>query len=234
MQPRTTNSDWARLFSNAAAASLPAYFRGEARESGEAPPRDFADGHGRKRESDIPLLSTLVPGYRHGTLHGEPPAKPRKLTALGMIWWSLLEQAPPGSLPIAWKNDGPLLPELAAEGVEIWQESELSALHALSWRALRFGEAETGRRAVAAAGWAIDEIQPDNSTQLPWAAHVFAALSLDASGPEPFRAASAHYAETLLHNALVGRDRPDVLSAVILESSARWLIAASTPPAAEG
>ncbi|MEO1585156.1 MAG: hypothetical protein AAFR96_11390, partial [Planctomycetota bacterium] len=65
----------------------------------------------------------------------------------------------------------------------------------------------------------IREIQPDNATNLPWAVHVFCVLA-ERDGD----ADASLYAETLLHNCVVGgAGRPDKLSALILLDSARRL-----------
>ena len=60
--------------------------------------------------------------------------------------------------------------------------------------------------------WHLEHTQPDNATNRPWALHVFLTMGT----PE-----AVHYAETLLHNAMVGG--PDPLSARILVDAAREL-----------
>lgn len=103
--------------------------------------------------------------------------------------------------------------EAREESLETWTESELCCLHALSWMP------EYSRRVRAAASWLIETLQPDNATNHPWGVHVFATL-----GGED--ADANMYAQTLLHNALVGGGRggvPDARSAFILWDAALWL-----------
>ncbi len=67
-------------------------------------------------------------------------------------------------------------------------------------------------QAEAVRDWHIENTQPDNATNRPWALHVF----LLAGSPE-----GRHYAETLLHNALV--TGPEPFCAWILMDVATWL-----------
>ncbi|MGP1272488.1 MAG: hypothetical protein ACTS22_04070 [Phycisphaerales bacterium] len=109
----------------------------------------------------------------------------------------------------------PLTDRSPDDVIEVWTEIELAAVHS-AW-------ALPGWRAASesAARWLLEEIQPDNATNLPWAAHVFAAIA--ARGNQEARL----YAETLLHNCVVGRGRPDDLSALILLDSAALLRSAA-------
>jgi hypothetical protein len=101
--------------------------------------------------------------------------------------------------------------------LETWTEAELASLHALSWHARR-GREWAGERLDAAAEWIMENLQPDNATNHPWAIHVF----LDHA--ERRRAHESRlYAETLLHNCLARTGRPDVFSACILADAAAWL-----------
>ncbi len=106
-----------------------------------------------------------------------------------------------------------LAPEMREESVETWTENELSCLHALSWMP------EHQERAEDAAAWLVKTLQPDNGTNHPWGIHVFAAgecLNADAD--------AGMYAQTLLHNAVVGGGGvPDLFSALILWDAAAWL-----------
>ncbi len=96
--------------------------------------------------------------------------------------------------------------------IELWTERELSMVHA-AW--LLPGWTELAERS---ARWLIDEIQPDNATNLPWAVQVFAHLSVTEGTDE-----ARMYAETLLHNCMVSTGRPDPLSGLILLDAARQL-----------
>jgi len=174
--------------------------------------RGFRDGMGHRRRVDRPVLAWA--------LGVDPGADPGTGVAEEGVWWALHGEgavltrvAPAGA-----GGAGPLLPQRERDGLEVWSEAELSALHAVSWRTGR--EAGAWGRCVGAARWLMAEVQPDNATNRPWAAHVFARLAAD-GGAEA--AEAGHYAETLLHNAMIPAGRPDVFSACILWDSARWL-----------
>jgi len=125
--------------------------------------------------------------------------------------WSALAGAsptPPAPAPAAPK---PLTGEGPAGTIEVWTETELACVHAAwslgpAWRAA----------AQASALWLVEHIQPDNATNHPWAVHVFAAMGAETSNPE-----LELYAQTLLHNCIVGSGRPDPYSALILLHASR-------------
>lgn len=100
--------------------------------------------------------------------------------------------------------------------IETTTETELSALHALSHHARRDPSGRLAERCLDAARWHVDELQPDNGTNHPWAVHVFLALAEDDS-------TARLHAESLVHNALVSSGRPDRFSACLLLDSARLL-----------
>ncbi len=102
--------------------------------------------------------------------------------------------------------------------IEVWTETELSALQAL-WRlGLARDDAGLLARAHEAARWCVDHLQPDNGTNRPWAAAVFAHLeSIDGGGE------AGLYAETLVQNAVAMGGAPDGLSAAILLDGAEGL-----------
>jgi hypothetical protein len=111
-----------------------------------------------------------------------------------------------------------LAPELHEKPIEVWTEIELSALHALwTWRR----DEPVRQRCLSAAAWLLENVQPDNATQHPWAVHVFAVLGVD----ETFaaRAEADQYAQTLLHACMVRTGRADRFSALVLEHAAREL-----------
>lgn len=119
--------------------------------------------------------------------------------------------------PIA-TPERPLLAQGAFSTIEVWTETELSALHALARLSALRGSAELRARAFSAARWHVEHVQPDNATNRPWAAHLFLQLS-EAEGSADARL----YAETLLHNCRVQSGRPDPLSALILLDGAEAL-----------
>lgn len=127
--------------------------------------------------------------------------------------WAALAGAspiPPAPLETIPK---PLTGEGPAGTIEVWTETELACVHAArslghDWRSA----------ANASALWLVEHIQPDNATNHPWAVHVFAALGAETQSPE-----LDLYAQTLLHNGIVGSGRPDPYSALILLHASRAL-----------
>lgn len=127
--------------------------------------------------------------------------------------WAALAGAsriPPAPAPAAPK---PLTGEGPDGTIEVWTETELACVHAAwslgpAWRAA----------VKASALWLVEHIQPDNATNHPWAVHVFAALGAETQSPE-----IELYAQTLLHNCIVGSGRPDPYSALILLHASRAL-----------
>lgn len=157
--------------------------------------RATAERAGRHRAAGLLVASIL----------GEP-ARIRPLSFdESVAVWSLGRTPPPPPEP----GHRPLTARSTDDAIEIWTETEIAAVHwawsVPGWR----------RACEAAALWLVEEIQPDNATNLPWAVHVFAALS---AGTDNHRAGL--YAQTLLHNALVMRTRPDPLAALILLDAA--------------
>ncbi len=150
--------------------------------------------------------------------HGDGPSEPVSGDDIG-LWWALVDRrvdvdALLGPEPGPGAGPGPLWPLGRREAIEVWTEAELSGLHALWALARQRCRDDWARRARLARDWHLLNTQPDNATNRPWALHVFVL----GGTPE-----ARHYAETLLHNAMVGPGRPDLLSAWILLDAARWL-----------
>ena len=161
----------------------------------------FSDDHGHRRPVDRPFLC--------GVLGLEPPPVAPDAPC-DVRLWRLAAASEPGEPP-ALPDAGPLSAQRTGEPIEVWTESDLSALHAL-WRlARRTGRATLTERAFACARWHVAETQPDNATNHPWAIHVFAAM-----GVLEGDAAATHYAEGLLHACQLTLGRPDRMSAMIL------------------
>lgn len=104
--------------------------------------------------------------------------------------------------------------------LEVWTERELSCVHALGWLASGRGAGSDRSgslkpRLDAAMAWHIDNLQPDNATNHPWAVHLFLAWGLKAG-----EASATLYAEALLHNCQVNQGRPDAFSAHVLLDAA--------------
>jgi hypothetical protein len=192
--------------------------------------RDFRDDAGHRREVDRPFLSHV--------LGVEPGPMPEWIGASARAWWALHGREPWDAL-VDLRAAGRFFPSLAGDAIEVWTDAELATLHAMSWACMRERDAARAatfaKRMLSAAAWLIDEVQPDNATQRPWAIHVFAAIGTewrppcDAAWPAwPAWPASQvanadHYAQTLLHNALVAREAMDKFSAWIARDSAVWL-----------
>lgn len=115
-------------------------------------------------------------------------------------------------------DQGSLLPRSAYDAIEVWTESELSALHAFAWHALRVSDRSMLDRILDVGAWHIEHLQPDNATNRPWAVHVFLILSRERALPE-----AGFHAQTLLHNCQVSHGRPDALSAHVLRDAAEAL-----------
>ena len=134
------------------------------------------------------------------------------------MWATLLDPSRDASISRA--GSGPLFPHLHSRAIEVWTEGELAGVHALWWLALR--DPTLAARARSAATWLIAELQPDNATQRPWAIHAFVQLAAEGDVEADM------YAQTLLLNAMAGRDKPDTFSAAILLDCANYLDAART------
>lgn len=92
-------------------------------------------------------------------------------------------------------------------GMEVWGERELCALHALWSRARTASDDDRARwlrRGYSACRWMIENLQPDNATNLPWSAHVWVMASSPGVWGPGLGPEARVYAETLLHNCQVG------------------------------
>ncbi len=190
--------------------------------------RAFADDAGHRRAVDPPLLAWVL---------GVEPWDETPTTRRDVRLWAALHNIQTDPLALIDTPAGPLAPEARAEGIEVWTEIELASLQALWWHAHpsthpRWGgrlarqpaRPEVRDRALSHARWLMDEIQPDNGTNRPWAAGVFAELAATGEGTDALDAAL--YAETLLHNCQVVLGKPDLLSTVLLLDASRLLAGA--------
>ncbi len=188
----------------------------------------FADERGHRRLVDKPLLAWLT-GVPLPEL--APPAlRPQDLDVAA---WTALALAQPPDPALIASATGPFVPLEDAAAIEVATELELATLHAMSRHAmlpahpLSLREA-IWRRTLAAASWLLDNLQPDNATNHPWAAHVFAAIAHDRSHPRHLEAGL--YAQALLHNSLVPMGKPDRFSALLLLDASRALPTMHTLP----
>lgn len=154
----------------------------------------FRDNLGHRRPEDGPFLRTHL--GLEPLPDTPPPPNPAPTEAR---LWALAGGSPadsPDRLIGRAEGEGPLLLGHDRRAIEVASDAELCAIHAL-W-AIGERHAAWRDRALAAARWCVDELQPDNATNEPWAIHVFLILEhLDRD------AAAGLYAQTLLHNAMV-------------------------------
>lgn len=183
---------------------------------------EFRDDAGNRRAVDRPLLASML-GLK---LEAAPGCTP------DVALWYDVANGTRGAIALLRGGEGPLLPGTpvepvgwdGADGIEVWSEAELAAVHALGNLALgRGAEGDLGlaERLDSAARWLMENVQPDNATNRPWAVHVFVDRWLRLGDID------AHlYAQTLLHNCRVGGGRRggvDVFSACLLEDAGRRL-----------
>ena len=174
-----------------------------------APAEGFSDEMGHRRPVDAPFLA-----WRSGRPVGPRPTGGMPLDVA--LWRIAAGEAGDVRAILAGAAPGPggfgaLLDQGSVRTIEVWTETELSALHALCWIALRTGDAALAARTLDAARWHVAHMQPDNATNHPWGAHIFALLDVLDDRREP-----GLYAQTLIHNCQVHLGRPDRLSTVIL------------------
>lgn len=174
----------------------------------------FRDDAGHHRRVDGAFLRWRL-GVR-GHRRGDEPVDVS-------LWWDVLEGT--GGVP---GGEGALFPNEHGRAIEVWTEMELCGLHALAWRArqvdgARWHEGRAWGRCVRAMGWLMDNVQPDNATQHPWALHLFAWSSAQGGFGEPWRGGARVYAEMMLHAALLPEGRPELFSACVLLDGSEWL-----------
>lgn len=181
---------------------------------------DFRDEYANRRASDRAFLAHLLEAP-------VSPVRPPEQMALDeRLWWGVCDGRPvePGLIG-ATKG---LLPDPDALAIEYRTMVELGALQALWWHALRGGDHGLRSRALDAARWHVEELQPDNAINRPWGLSVFVELAI--AEPDETTALTAElHAQTLLHNACVSFGKPDLLSALILEDARRQLVYADQP-----
>lgn len=207
---------------------------------------NFADDFGHRREVDAPFIQwcrawresesnaknplRFQPFQKSPAFHVEPAAAPtsaRPNTVDASLWHALASQQSPEAISAileaardldrtTW-DAGSLIPQ-SGMALEVWTETDLSAMHALWWLALRHARPDWRTLIEHAAAWHLDHIQPDNATAHPWSLHLFALR--DITAPSGDGAARLH-AEMMLHNCQVSLGRADRLSALILVDAAR-------------
>lgn len=222
--PRSLDS-WITLLRSTAKPAVPTEFlqhRQNASHAAHAWITTFSDDAGHRRDADTPFLAHTL---AIAPLGSPPP----RASELSLAWWSLSQPAAFESLRFDLADHGPLFPGLRETGIETWTETELGAIHALLWHATHQHNTQLKDRAFRAAHWMLDNLQPDNATNHPWAIHLFVTMSLDPRRDEPESAAADLYAQSLLHNAVVHTGTPDRFSALILWDAADFLSSSHAP-----
>ncbi len=176
----------------------------------------FTDERGHRRAVDRPLLTWMLRRSLGAGPVPEPGPGPVGLDLA--LWWALATGRGVGGL--VEEGEGPLVGLGAFESgaIEATTETELGALHAL-WHHGRDDDAARSR-CLAAARWHVENLQPDNGTNHPWAVAVFVGLAAEDGR---IGAGASLHAQTLVHNALVASGRPDRFSACLLLDAARSL-----------
>lgn len=188
-----TGTPWAELMETPVAAS-------------KLPPLDeFRDEAGHRRAVDRFILSHLA-------RVSPPPPTPDAATDVAL--WARVAS---GARDFFWTEIDANRPWLVRERddltIETWTQAELCCLHALSHAGPTLKP-----RADAAADWMLENLQPDNATNHPWAIQVFLSRAAELGSDE-----HRLYAEVLLHNAVISLGRADRFSALILLDAGRWL-----------
>lgn len=204
--PTSVLAIWADRLEAAAAPTL----RGLDLSDLGARPEAFRDEVGNTRPVDAPLAAAALGASLRPSDTGPAPEV--------RVWYANFDRSIPiDALGLA-AADGPLFSHPPRATIEVVTEVELCGLHALWTLARTRTRPELRSRCLAAAAWHLNELQPDNATQMPWAIHVFAILAAETGN-----AAAEVDAQTRLHNALAGRGRPDRRSALILLHAASEL-----------
>jgi len=206
----------------AAFAGLVRTIAGAAATQPPPPAAGFSDEMGHRRPVDGPFL-----GWRNRATAAKPMPPVAPDAPLDVALWSHLAGATidlDGALAAHRPKPGgfgALMDQSAVKAIEVWTEIELSSLHALWWIAVRDADARIAQRVVDAARWHIAHMQPDNATNHPWSAHVFAMVDAIDDSRE-----AGLYAQALVHNCQMTLGRPDRLSAQVLIDCAEAVDAA--------
>ncbi len=178
----------------------------------EAARRGLPDGPFAPRRDDRTSWTPFL--LSKGLLADPRPTVPDAPDPDARLWWAVNDRAGELELPdIFTGTSGPLFEQGLFGAIEVWTESELSALQALWWLARR--QRATHGRLRAAAVWHIENTQPDNATNRPWAIPVFLEIAIREHSHD-----ARLYAETLLHNAIAANGVVEPFSAAILLDAA--------------
>jgi hypothetical protein len=170
----------------------------------------FQDEFGNRRASDRAFLAHLL------GVSVSPVRAHERMALDEQLWWSVANGQPILTGLIS-ESDG-LLVDPDAYAIEYRTMVELGALQAFWAIAIHDEDRELRDRALSAARWHIDELQPDNAINRPWGLPVFVELAIAEEDETIARTAELH-AQTLLHNACINFGKPDLLSALILKDA---------------
>jgi hypothetical protein len=189
-------------------------------------PATFVDELGHRRDVHGPFLAwrgrTILPQSAAAMITPRHETGGQPAGADVLLWRALAGAdldvdgllATYRAVPRVGPDAGALVPQGLLRTIEVWTETELSALHALSRLAAVRRRPAWGTVAIEAARWHVENLQPDNATNRPWSIHLFARLESDGY------ADAGLVAEALLHNCMVTTGRADSLSAQILVDAA--------------
>lgn len=174
-----------------------------------------------------PLLvvarSVQTPRCAHFCCDGRVPKvirdDPRRYPDI-YLWWGLSDGSVNVMCAFDVDGDGSIVPQDLYTTIEVWTETELAALHALSNHVVRTAQNRDviRDRIERAVAWHIENTQPDNATNHCWSVNTFLRAGIGAGSAEAMQ-----FAETLVSNCLVQNARPDFLSAWILLDASRFL-----------
>lgn len=175
------------------------------------------------KRRDDPDRTNALPFLTHrGVIEVAPGDRPAHADPDASLWWALVDRSVDDALRAldaaaerSPQDRGALFPRGLYSAIEVWTESELSALTALWWLSRLPGAGSLRDPMLASARWHLEHTQPDNATNRPWAIPVFLGLASLDDSPD-----ARLFAETLLHNAIAANGSPEPFSALILLDAA--------------
>jgi len=163
----------------------------------------FSDESGVRRTIDPAVLARV-----YGTAPGPMPVG---ATPDLQWWWALAD----GGAHPEPEPAGALTRRRDDQGIELWTEIELGALHAAWSLAIENEDESLLVRCMEACRWHIAELQPDNATNHAWAIHAFVIYADVFLSPE-----SDMHAQTLLHACMMASGKPDRFSGLLMYEAA--------------
>jgi hypothetical protein len=174
----------------------------------------FRDEFGNRRASDRAFLAHLF------QVELESVRTQDAMALDELLWWAVALNAPLPTGSIG--QSGGLIPNPDELAIEYRTMVELGALQAYWSLAIRDKDPVSIERALEAAVWHVEELQPDNAINRPWGLAVFLELAIRTDQVPIAQTAELH-AQTLVHNACINFGKPDLLSAQILRDNIQLL-----------